>query len=70
VLNCAYSSLSSGAGPESRLAMSVKNLYSGMAQTTEAVTPFALISNLRTLAPQFAEQDQRGNFAQQGGCAT
>lgn len=46
--------------------MSVKNLYSGMAQTTEPVTPIALISNLRLLAPQFAESDQRGQFAQQG----
>lgn len=46
--------------------MSVKNLYSGMAQTTEPVTPIALISNLRMIAPQFAESDQRGQFAQQG----
>ncbi|BEI82925.1 hypothetical protein CcaverHIS002_0307930 [Cutaneotrichosporon cavernicola] len=64
-LQTALENFSSSSGPESRLTMSVKNLYSGMAQTTEPVTPFALISNLRTLAPQFAEQDQRGGFAQQ-----
>lgn len=46
--------------------MSVKNLYTGMSQTTEPVTPIALISNLRMIAPQFAETDPRGQFAQQG----
>ncbi|KLT39995.1 cysteine proteinase [Cutaneotrichosporon oleaginosum] len=64
-LQTALEGFSAGSGPEARLALSVKNLYSGMTQTTEPVTPFALISNLRILAPQFAEQDQRGGFAQQ-----
>lgn len=63
-------SYSAGAGPDGKLTNSIKNLYSGMAQTTEAVAPFALIQNLRTLAPQFAEQDQRGQFAQQGWLAS
>lgn len=53
----------------------MKNLFSGMSQTSDAVQPIALIQNLRTLAPQFAEQDQHGHFAQQGelqifGCYT
>lgn len=54
-------------GLEGKLTTSIKNLYGGMQQTTEAVPPLALLQNLRTLAPQFAETDQRGQYAQQGG---
>ncbi len=38
-----------------------------MGQTTVAVTPFVLLNRLRNAAPQFAEQDPRGGFSQQGG---
>ncbi|ORY22440.1 ubiquitin C-terminal hydrolase [Naematelia encephala] len=51
--------------PEGTLTQSMRNLYSGMAQTTEAVPPFVLLSALRSLAPQFAEMDRSGRFAQQ-----
>lgn len=37
-----------------------------MGRTTEAVPPFLLLNTLRTVAPQFAEQDARGGFSQQG----
>lgn len=48
----------------------MKNLFSGMSQTTQSVAPFLLLSSLRSLAPQFAEQDRSGGFAQQGKSAT
>jgi hypothetical protein len=45
----------------------MRNLFSGMKQTEAAVAPFALLNELRALAPQFAEMDERGGgFAQQG----
>ena len=37
-----------------------------MSKTTEPVAPFLLLNSLRALAPQFAETDRTGNFAQQG----
>ena len=37
-----------------------------MGQTTEPVAPFFLLNSLRSLAPQFSEQDRSGGFAQQG----
>nr|XP_031861864.1 uncharacterized protein CI109_002693 [Kwoniella shandongensis]KAA5528936.1 hypothetical protein CI109_002693 [Kwoniella shandongensis] len=52
--------------PEARLTVSLKNLYAGLEKTQNAVPPFALLNNLRLLAPQFAEQDSQGNFSQQG----
>ncbi len=55
--------------PEGRLTASLKNLFSGMNQTTEAVPPFVLLNSLRAVAPQFAEQDARGGFSQQGSSA-
>jgi len=55
--------------PEGRLTASVKNLFSGMDQAAEAVPPFVLLNSLRTVAPQFAEQDARGDFSQQGSSA-
>lgn len=57
------------AGPEGRLTTSIKNLFTGMNSTTESVPPVGLITALRTLAPQFAEQDH-GHYAQQGWFAT
>ncbi|KAK8846714.1 hypothetical protein IAR55_005801 [Kwoniella newhampshirensis] len=51
--------------PDARLATSLKSLYSGLAHTTDAIPPFALLNNLRVLAPQFAEQDNHGHFSQQ-----
>ncbi|WVQ81759.1 hypothetical protein IAT38_003884 [Cryptococcus sp. DSM 104549] len=59
-----YSGTSSST-PSDRLAVSLKNLYSGLDQTTSAVAPLALLSNLRTLAPQFAERDNHGHYMQQ-----
>lgn len=53
------------ASPEGRLTASIKHLFSGMSQTTEAMPPFVLLSSLRNVAPQFAEQDSRGGFSQQ-----
>jgi ubiquitin carboxyl-terminal hydrolase 14 len=45
----------------------MQNLFTGMEQTAEAVPPYALLTQLRVLAPQFAELDERsGGFAQQG----
>ncbi|CAD6583113.1 MAG: deubiquitinating enzyme [Tremellales sp. Tagirdzhanova-0007] len=58
-------SSSSVASPEHRLTGSIKNLFSGMQQTTAAVPPFVLLYSLRAIAPQFAEQDSRGSYAQQ-----
>ena len=37
-----------------------------MTQTTEPIAPFLLLNSLRRVAPQFAEQDRSGGFAQQG----
>lgn len=57
---------SAGGSAEGRLTSSLKQLYAGMSHTTEPVAPFLLLSSLRSLAPQFAEQDRSGGFAQQG----
>lgn len=37
-----------------------------MSQASSAVSPVAVLLQLRQLAPQFAEMDQRGQYAQQG----
>lgn len=44
---------------------SLKNLYSGMSHTSEPSYPLVLLTALRQAVPQFAEQDSRGNYAQQ-----
>jgi len=45
----------------------MRDLFSGMEQKGDAVAPLALLTQLRVLAPQFAEVDERsGGFAQQG----
>jgi ubiquitin carboxyl-terminal hydrolase 14 len=44
----------------------MRNLFAGMGATTEPIPPFVLLHDLRNLAPQFAEQDGSGRFAQQG----
>ncbi|TXT13476.1 hypothetical protein VHUM_00843 [Vanrija humicola] len=64
-LQTALEGASSSNSAEGRLTTSLKNLYTGMSKTADAVSPFALVTNLRTLAPQFAEQDQRGMYSQQ-----
>ncbi|OCF41830.1 hypothetical protein I317_04340 [Kwoniella heveanensis CBS 569] len=51
--------------PEMRVASALKNLFAGLTQTSESVPPFALLNNLRNLAPQFAEHDSHGHFSQQ-----
>lgn len=61
----APSSSSSYFVPESRVANSLKNLFITIDNTPNAVPPLEVISNLRILAPQFAERDQRGQYAQQ-----
>lgn len=47
------------------LIAAMRDLYRGMAQTTEGFPPFKFLQLLRTVAPQFAETRQ-GAFAQQG----
>ncbi|WOO77819.1 Ubiquitin carboxyl-terminal hydrolase 6 [Vanrija pseudolonga] len=64
-LQTALEGASSSNSAEGRLTVSLKNLYTGMSKTADPVSPFALVTNLRTLAPQFAEQDQRGMYSQQ-----
>jgi hypothetical protein len=45
----------------------MRDLYSGMEPKGPAIAPLALLTQLRVLAPQFAEVDERsGGFAQQG----
>jgi len=45
----------------------MRDLYSGMEPNGPAIAPLALLTQLRVLAPQFAEVDERsGGFAQQG----
>ena len=48
------------------LTQSVQRLFTDMTQTAEPIAPLALLNSLRRLAPQFAEQDRSGGFAQQG----
>lgn len=53
--------------PEDRFTASIRNLYSGLGHSTDPVPPLVLLSELRNLAPQFAEMDSAGRgFAQQG----
>ncbi|AFR96333.1 ubiquitin carboxyl-terminal hydrolase 14 [Cryptococcus neoformans] len=59
------SSSPSSSLPEFRVTNSLKNLFVIIDNTPNAVPPLEVISNLRTLAPQFAERDQRGHYAQQ-----
>ncbi|WWC67636.1 uncharacterized protein I206_101546 [Kwoniella pini CBS 10737] len=51
--------------PEGKVTNSLKNLFSGLNQTADAVAPFNVLSNLRILAPQFAETDNAGRYSQQ-----
>lgn len=46
--------------------MAINDLYKRLSQSSVAVSPTALLMQLRRLAPQFAETDQRGQYAQQG----
>lgn len=59
-----YPSISTG--PHGRLASSMKNLFSAMDSNEEPLPPAMLLEGLQTIAPQFAERDQRGIPAQQG----
>jgi hypothetical protein len=44
----------------------MKNLFSAMDSNEEPLPPAMLLEGLQTIAPQFAERDQRGIPAQQG----
>jgi len=47
----------------------MRDLFAGMEPKGAAIAPLALLTQLRVLAPQFAEVDeQSGGFAQQGQC--
>ncbi|WRT65064.1 uncharacterized protein IL334_002006 [Kwoniella shivajii] len=65
-LNVALDGFSStSSAPESKVTNSLKNLFSGLNQTADPVPPFAVLSNLRIMAPQFAETDNAGRYSQQ-----
>nr|XP_018265789.1 uncharacterized protein I303_02163 [Kwoniella dejecticola CBS 10117]OBR87947.1 hypothetical protein I303_02163 [Kwoniella dejecticola CBS 10117] len=65
-LNVALDSYSAASSsPEGRVTTSLKNLFSGLNQTADAVPPYNVLSNLRILAPQFAETDNAGRPCQQ-----
>ncbi|KAI9635502.1 CNG04540-like protein [Dioszegia hungarica] len=50
---------------EGRLTSSVKGTLRSMSKDAVPVLPMDLLSTLRVLAPQFAERDARGQYAQQ-----
>ncbi|SJX66099.1 related to ubiquitin-specific protease [Sporisorium reilianum f. sp. reilianum] len=55
-----------GADGERNLTAALRDLYKNLSQTTEPFPPFAFLSILRQVAPQFAEKSRDGhNFAQQ-----
>ncbi|KAJ1301480.1 hypothetical protein OPQ81_008737 [Rhizoctonia solani] len=48
-----------------RLAMALRETYKAMGKTTEGFPPIILLTNLRAVFPQFAEQSNTGQYAQQ-----
>ncbi|TKY86087.1 hypothetical protein EX895_004912 [Sporisorium graminicola] len=55
-----------GADGERNLTAALRDLYKNLSQTTEPFPPFAFLTILRQVAPQFAEKSRDGhNFAQQ-----
>jgi len=52
--------------PESNLTASLRDLFKSLSQTTDSVPPFAFLTLLRQVAPQFAEM-ARGSAATGGG---
>ncbi|CAE7143757.1 unnamed protein product [Rhizoctonia solani] len=48
-----------------RLAMSLRETYKAMGRTTEGFPPLILLTSLRAVFPQFAEQSNAGHYAQQ-----
>ena len=55
-----------GADGERNLTAALRDLYKNLSQTTEPFPPFAFLTILRQVAPQFAEKARDGhNFAQQ-----
>ncbi|KAF8745444.1 Cysteine proteinase, partial [Rhizoctonia solani] len=48
-----------------RLAMALRETYKAMGKTTEGFPPLILLTNLRAVFPQFAEQTNAGHYAQQ-----
>ncbi|CAE6470427.1 unnamed protein product [Rhizoctonia solani] len=48
-----------------RLAMALRETYRAMGKTTEGFPPLILLTNLRAVFPQFAEQSNAGHYAQQ-----
>lgn len=61
-----YRHQASSAAPDGGLTSSIQRLFTDMKQTAEPIAPFLLLNSLRRLAPQFAEQDRSGGYAQQG----
>ncbi|ORX34345.1 CNG04540-like protein [Kockovaella imperatae] len=51
--------------PEGRFASSVRTLSKNLQTSSKPIIPLELLGCLRDIAPQFAERDERGNFAQQ-----
>ncbi|SNX83511.1 related to ubiquitin-specific protease [Melanopsichium pennsylvanicum] len=55
-----------GVDGEKNLTAALRDLYKNLSQTTEPFPPFAFLTILRQMAPQFAEMSRDGNtFAQQ-----
>jgi ubiquitin carboxyl-terminal hydrolase 14 len=54
------------AGGQARLTTEMRRLYQSMSQTTERMIPALFLQQLRTVAPQFAEQRPGQGYAQQG----
>ncbi|CAE6449418.1 unnamed protein product [Rhizoctonia solani] len=48
-----------------RLALALRETYKAMGKTTEGFPPLILLTSLRAVFPQFAEQSNAGHYAQQ-----
>jgi ubiquitin carboxyl-terminal hydrolase 14 len=56
----------SNGGTHTGVTAKLRDLFNGMDMTTEAIPPIAFLESLRRANPQFAEQSERGGYAQQG----
>ncbi|KAL4401718.1 deubiquitinating enzyme [Malassezia pachydermatis] len=61
----AYTGRVGASDGDATLVASMRDLFSDMSKTTEAVPPLIFLTVLRKLAPQFAETAEGGGFAQQ-----
>ncbi|KAF5366810.1 hypothetical protein D9758_006579 [Tetrapyrgos nigripes] len=52
--------------PSSPLPLALRNLYTNMTRTTDAINPSAFLNVLRQVNPQFAERDRSGKMAAMG----